>query len=522
VNADGHTALVILGNQLFPRAYVARHRAAQVFMAEDLGLCTYVRHHKQKIVLCLAAMRHHRDELTKAGFRVHYEPLSASPGSYEEKLDRFVRRHQIRRLCLFDVPDQFFERRVREFAGSQRLELDFLPSPMFLTDRPTIDAYFSRQKRPRMAEFYRWQRRRLGLLVDLQGNPRGGRWSFDTENRKALPRGFLVPEPPRAAPTKHVEALVPIVNRLFRTHPGAVSLAAWWLPVTRRQSRAWLADFLEHRLSLFGDYEDAIARAHPVVFHAVLTPALNLGLITPSEVIDETLAAAAARHVPLNALEGFIRQIIGWREFIHGVYRRFGAWEETQNVFGHGRELTDAWYRGQTGIAPLDDVINKAWNRGWVHHIERLMVVANLMNLCEIHPRAAYRWFMEMFVDSSDWVMVPNVFGMGLFADGGLFATKPYIAGSHYLTRMSDYAAAGSVPGGWHDVVDGLFWRFVDRHRARLAGNPRLASILNGYERMDGDRKERIAEAAEGFLRQHTRLTSGHVEATHPSASSSL
>ena len=228
-----------------------------------------------------------------------------------------------------------------------------------------------------------------------------------------------------------------------------------------RGALEWLEDFLKVRFAEFGPFEDAISTRSRTVFHSVLSPLMNLGLLTPDEVVSRAVEYAEQAEVPLQSVEGFVRQIIGWREFIRGVYQNFDDKQSTSNHFDHQRELTDDWYRGTTGIPPLDDTIRTALELGWTHHIPRLMVAANLMTLAEIHPQSAWRWFMEMYVDSSEWVMGPNVFGMGLFSDGGIFATKPYICGSNYLLKMSDFRK-----GEWCDVVDGLYWRFIQKHRA--------------------------------------------------------
>jgi deoxyribodipyrimidine photolyase-related protein len=283
------------------------------------------------------------------------------------------------------------------------------------------------------------------------------------------------------------------------------------LPVTRQDALAWFSRFLSERLTNFGAYEDAMTSRSATVFHGVLSPLMNVGLLTPREIVDEALVFAQQHDVPLNSTEGFIRQVVGWREFVRAVYRKHGAWQTQQNHFGHQRELTSAWYEARTGIPPLDDLIRKAQRMGWAHHIERLMVAGNIMTLAEIQPRSAYGWFMEMFVDSSDWVMVPNVFGMALFADGGLMTTKPYICGSGYILRMSDYEAPRELSGQtqWVDVLDGLYWRFVDRQRATIGANVRTAMMVKAFANLQADRKVRIFAAAEAFLQRYTRPATG-------------
>ncbi|MEM9883508.1 MAG: FAD-binding domain-containing protein, partial [Planctomycetota bacterium] len=243
-----------------------------------------------------------------------------------------------------------------------------------------------------------------------------------------------------------------------------------------------------------------------VLFHSVLSPMLNLGLLTPAECLARALEAAEASsggggEIPLNSLEGFVRQIIGWREFIRGVYQRYSEKQDRTNFWRHERRLKPCWYDGTTGLRPLDDAIRKAVRLGWNHHIERLMVLGNLLNLCEVHPKQAHDWFMEMFVDSSDWVMGPNVYGMGLMSDGGVFATKPYICGSNYLVKMSDSYTKSE---DWCEVVDGLYWRFVDKHRDFFGGNARLSMMLGTLDRMADERKHRIFTKAGAFISEVT------------------
>jgi deoxyribodipyrimidine photolyase-related protein len=488
--------LVVLGNQLFAPEHLPPASAGPVFMAEDVGLCTYVEHHQQKIVLFLAAMRAYADELRAAGYEVHYEPLDIdAPRRYEEKLADAMQSSGETGLVHFEIEDKAMEQRLVTFARENDFERSELPSPMFSCSREEFRAFASGKSRLLMGDFYKQQRRRLGVLIDEDGAPAGGRWSFDADNRKKLPRNVNPPDMPWVDGTTHADTVIALVERVFPEHPGKASEFAW--PTTRTQARAWLDDFIENRLEQFGPYEDAMTTRSSTLFHSVLSPCLNMGLLTPDEVVSRVMEHAD--RVPLQSLEGFTRQVIGWREFIRGIYREYSDAQESSNFWSHERELTRAWYEGTTGIPPLDDAIRTAQRLGWTHHIPRLMVLGNLMTLCEIRPKSAHRWFMEMFVDSSEWVMGPNVYGMGLFSDGGIFATKPYICGSNYLVKMSDYGK-----GPWGEVVDGLYWRFIDKHREFFASNPRLALMPRALDRLDPERRARIFEAAELFLDTHT------------------
>jgi deoxyribodipyrimidine photolyase-related protein len=488
--------LVLFGNQLFAPRHLPPKTDISIYMAEDRGLCTYVRHHQQKIVLFLAAMRAYADELEAAGYQVHYQLFDADrPGTYEDRLEQFLQEREFAEIRHFEIEDKPMEQRLIDFAASHDLSRTELRSPMFSCSRAEFAAFAKDQKRLVMGDFYKQQRKRLGILVDRKGRPRGGRWTFDEDNRKKLPKNVEPPALNWPEPAGHVTAVVDLVNEHFADHPGRAEDFRW--PTTREQAKAWLDEFVDSRLRDFGPYEDAMTERSATVFHSVLSPSLNLGLLTPDEAIDAVIERAD--EMPLQSVEGFVRQVIGWREFVRGIYRQFSKQQEQNNFWGHQRGMTAAWYSGTTGIPPLDDAITTAIDLGWTHHIPRLMVLGNLMTLSEIRPNLAHRWFMEMYVDSSEWVMGPNVHGMGIFSDGGIFATKPYICGSNYMLKMSDYKK-----GDWCDIVDGLYWRFVDKHRDFFSANPRSALMPKALDRLKEDRKALIFDAAERFLDDFT------------------
>lgn len=491
--------LVLLGNQLFPRRELPDAADVAVFICEDMSLCTYVRHHQQKIVLFLSAMRSYADELETAGYTVHYVRLDVKAArSYEDHLAKVLKDSGADTLVHFEIEDKPMEQRLLEFAQDKGVDREELRSPMFLSSRDSFKTFVGDKTRLLMADFYKDQRRELGVLVDGDGEPVGGQWSFDEDNRKKLPRKLCPPELGRENHSEHTKEVIELVHATFADHPG--DAREFWWPTTRRGALRWLREFLDTRFELFGPYEDAMSTRSATVFHSVLSPLINLGLITPAEIVERALEHAGEHDISMPSLEGFVRQIIGWREFVRGVYREFSAQQEQTNFWAHERQPGPAWRDGTTGVPPLDDTIRTALELGWTHHIPRLMVVGNLMTLCEIEPNAAHRWFMEMYIDSSEWVMGPNVYGMGLFSDGGLFATKPYICGSNYLRKMSDYGK-----GEWCDTVDGLYWRFIDKHRDFFADNPRLALMPRALDRLDTERKGRIFAAAEAFIEEHTQ-----------------
>jgi len=489
-----NSAWLILGNQLFPEHLHKKTVPERVFMAEDHELCTHFKYHKHKIILFLTSMRRYANELRALGSKVFYVELTPKNAhtTYEEKLKAFVVKEKINHLTCFEIEDKFMERRISDFCGTQKIELEIKQSPMFLTSRELFRNYLKSTKKPFMKTFYESQRKRLGILTDSKGKPIGGKWSFDTENRKPLKETKAIPKlsPPKS--NADLRAVQLLTDSLFGDHPGESQ--NFWLPTSRKEALDGLNQFISERLAFFGDYEDAMTAESDFVYHSVLTPVLNLGLITPEEIIQKVTSPTIQKKIPLNSLEGFVRQIIGWREFIRGIYQNFSEKEDVDNFWKHKRQLSKAWYVGETGLPPLDAAIKKSVRLGYAHHIERLMVLGNFMLLCEVEPQEAHRWFMEMFVDSSDWVMGPNVYGMALFSDGGIFSTKPYFCGSNYLLKMSDFKK-----GPWCDIADGLFWGFIQKHESFFLKNPRLSMMARSLKKMDPKRLRSITQAAENF-----------------------
>ena len=500
------TLFLVLGDQLFdPDTVFADHfppeTGRHVFMAEDDGLCTHFRYHKKKLTFFLAAMRSHANLLRERGCEVHYQALPENPSQacapFIERLDVLIRKKGFKKLMCFEIEDRFFEKEISDYCRATGLALEVLPSPMFLTTREEFGLYLKSQKKPFMKTFYERQRKRLKVLIEPDGTPIGGKWSFDEENRKRLPEGVVAPRLPPMTPTPILKQVETLVETRFASHPGDAS--GLWCPIDRQGALHWLDDFLSKRLREFGDFEDAFSEKQDFLYHSALTPLLNSGLLTPEEVLSKTLSYAKKHKIPLNSLEGFIRQLIGWREFIRGIYRNFDDRQQTANFWNHKRRFKKCWYEGETGIPPVDQTIRKAVRLGYTHHIERLMVLGNFMLLSGIAPAEAHRWFMELYIDSADWVMGPNVYGMALFSDGGVFATKPYICGSNYLLKMGPWKK-----GDWCDTADGLYWRFIEKNREFFLKNPRLSMMARTLDKMDPARKRRLFECAEEFLERTT------------------
>ena len=491
---------VLLGNQLFDEKYLEKFKKDHIFyMAEDFQLCTYEKHHKNKILLFLSSMRSHADRLKKSKFKIEYSTIEDKTFKldYTEKLKKIIKSKKITEISSFEIEDKFFEKKISNFTKKENINWNIVQTPMFLNSRENFKKYLSKSKKPFMAVFYKDTRRELDILIKKDGTPEGGKWSFDEDNRNKLPKNISIPKFPKIKETSHTKKLKLIIEKYFKDHPGNVE--NFWFATEYEDVIKLLNFFIKEKSNLFGDYEDAVDQKDNILFHSALSPYINLGLITPELIIKKILDFHKKNKIRLNSLEGYIRQVIGWREFMRGIYQSYSSEMETRNFFKQNRKMKKSWYDGSTGLPPLDYAIKNALKYGWSHHIERLMILSNIMNLCEIKPNIVYKWFMEMFVDSSDWVMSPNVYGMGLFSDGGIFATKPYICGSSYFLKMMHFKK-----GPWCDVMDGLYWRFIDRHKKFFLKNPRLAMMVRVSEKMNKERKLRIFKAANNFIKENT------------------
>lgn len=375
----------------------------------------------------------------------------------------------INHIYCVDLCDYALEKRLLAATQAHDLAIEFLPTPGFLNTSVQNREWRASRKRWHMADFYKWQRVRLNILMDGD-TPEGGKWSYDEDNRRKLPLKQL-----------------PLLPRLPDTE----------YPTTSAQAKRWLNDFLHSRFELFGPYEDAIEAGQNWLYHSVLTPMLNVGLLTPHYVVGEALKHADEYKVPLNSVEGFIRQVIGWREFMRATYEAHGVTMRTGNHWQHTRAMPKAFYTATTTIDPVDDCIRRVNEHAYCHHIERLMVLGGFMFLCEIHPDDIYQWFMELFIDSYDWVMVTNVYAMSQHADGGLITTKPYFSGSNYVIKMSHYKK-----GAWSEIWDALFWRWIIKNKAKLSGNHRWSMMCKNAEKMDKQKKAKHLAIAESFLDQ--------------------
>ncbi len=486
---------IIFPHQLF-QTHVLYENGYDIYMIEEPLFFSQYKFHKMKLAYHRATMKAHASLLESRGLTVHYIEIGDQRSDLGYLLD-LLSIEKIELIYLVDPTDYWLEKRIKQAASQQKIKLNFYENPTFINTRSDLNEFFAPNKKKYFqTSFYKQSRIKQNILVDTADQPIGGKWSFDDENRKKYPKNKLIPTIKSPLNNLFWEEAKTYVETHYAKNPGSLTPKPLY-PIDGPATQKWLVDFFENRFENFGTYEDAIVKDELFLNHSVLSPMLNIGLITPKSIIDAALNHAKKANIPLNSLEGFIRQIIGWREFIRGMYISQGSVSRSTNYWGFKRKIPSSFYNGTTGIYPVDQTIRKILKTGYCHHIERLMILGNFMVLCEFDPDEVYRWFMELFIDAYDWVMVPNVYGMSQFADGGLFATKPYVSGSNYLIKMSDY-----TKGKWQVIWDALFWRFMDVHRPFFMKNPRLGLLIKTFDKMADQRKNELHTTANKFLNE--------------------
>jgi len=482
------TISLIFPNQLFHGVPISIYSENIILIEDSLyfGEKKYIHNfHKNKLVLLRASMKNYFDEKLN-NFNSKY--VEYEEGNLEET---FKKLKSVEKIFVYEPKDFLLEKRLKKCSKKHNIELEIIENPGFLTPKKIYNEYFNNHKYF-MTPFYIEQRKRLNILVKKDGKALHDKWTFDTDNREKLPKNLEVPLPKFFGHNDYVTEAKKYVEKHFTNNIGETENFIY--PISHTEAKRALHNFIEERLNDFGPYEDAISQKNDFNFHSLLSSSINLGLLTPQEVLDETLKFSENNKIHFASLEGFIRQIIGWREFMMIVYERDGVKERTSNYFHHKRKLPKSFYDGTIGIKPVDDTIKKALKYGYTHHIERLMILGNFMCLCEIDPDEIYKWFMEFYIDAYDWVMVPNVYGMSQFADGGLITTKPYVSSSNYILKMSDY----SKNEEWCEIWDGLFWRFLHKNKAKIASNSRIGMLLKAN---DISKYEDKIKKAEKFLK---------------------
>ncbi len=495
--------ILVLGDQLSETLSALREadKATDlIVMAEVLDETGYVPHHPKKIALVLSAMRHFAQRLQEDGWQVAYTRLD-DPEASKSIVGELMRRGQAHDTSRV-IATRPGEWRLIEALENAPLSVTLLPDDRFVCSLDEFDAWAEGRKELRMEWFYREMRRKTGLMMEGD-KPAGGKWNFDHDNRKPASDDMLRSRPMRFTPDAVTEEVLDLVEARFSDNFG--TLRPFHFAVTRADALRALDHFARHLLAGFGDYQDAMLENDRFLHHSLLSAYLNLGLLGPLEICERIEAEWRDGKVPVNAAEGYVRQVIGWREYVRGIYFREGPDYPARNVLGHSRDLPPMYWGAQTDMNCIAHAVGQTRDEAYAHHIQRLMVTGNFALLAGIDPHQVHEWYLSVYIDAYEWVEAPNTVGMSQFADGGIIASKPYVSSGNYIARMSDYCGgcAYSVKdktGERACPFNLLFWHFMDRHRDRFAGNPRMAQMYRTWDRMTDDRKAAVLDGAERFL----------------------
>ncbi|NBO58787.1 MAG: cryptochrome/photolyase family protein [Chitinophagia bacterium] len=467
---------------------------SEIYLIENELFFKQYKFHQQKIILHRSSMKYYEDALLRNKLKVRY----INSFDKESNIAHFINNLKSKKLSLYHPNDNWVEKQLKKACETRGIELHYLPSPNFINNQIEDTALLGSRKPFYQTGFYIDQRKRRNILIDNNQLPEGGQWTYDVENRKKIPKNTVIPDLHFFGSNQFIEEAITYTKKYFSHHYGSSdapfgnNALPQYYPCTHRDAEKAMNIFLEQKLENFGIYEDAMLYKESTLFHSVLSPLINIGLLSVTDFIQALEKHYKNKKSPLNSVEGIIRQLMGWREFVQLTYQKIGTIQRTKNFWGFTHKMPKCFYDGSTGIPPIDLTIKKLLKNGYSHHIERLMVLGNFMLLCEIDPNEVYQWFMEMYIDAYDWVMVPNVYGMSQFSDGGMITSKPYIAGSNYLMKMGDFPK-----GDWQAMWDGLFWRFLSIHREVFAKNPRWAMLLKTWDKMDeGKRTTHLKNAA--------------------------
>ena len=482
---------IIFPNQLFEKSVLIENNY-KTYLIEEYLFFSHYNFHKQKIVFHRDSMKNYYDYLIEKGIEVIYINSFDSQSDIRE----FLKHLKAKQINIYNPIDNWLEKRISSSCKENDISINFYENPLFINKEDELLPFFSTTKKKFFqTPFYKNQRNKLNILLDKEKKPLGGKWTFDDMNRKKFPKNKNTPviDYSEIKSKNYIDSRK-YISQYFPKNNGELGKNQLY-PTDFKSAKIWFNNFLNSRFNEFGIYEDAVLIKESIINHSVLSPLINSGLLDPKYILNTSLDFYKKNNIPLNSSEGFIRQIIGWREFIRGVYVSKGTEERLKNYWGFKRKIPKSFYDGSTGIDPIDDTIHKVNKTGYANHIERLMILGNFMVLCEFDPDEVYKWFMELFIDSYDWVMVPNVYGMSQFADGGLMSTKPYISSSNYIIKMSDYKK-----GEWSDVWDGLFWSFMDKQREFFSKNPRMRMLISTFDKMDSFKKEKLLIDADNFI----------------------
>ena len=480
---------IIFPNQLFKNSELLSN-SKKIILVEEFLFFKHYKFHKQKILFHRMSMKSYKLFLEENGYDVRYIESTESNSDIRELIETL----DINKIKIYNPVDNWLSKRISQSCSKKNIQIETYENPLFINNNDDLNTFFRTDKKKFFqTAFYKQQRIKMDIMM-ISDKPEGGKWTYDDQNREKYPKDKTPPKIDFPEKNQLYFESIDYVNKNFGDNFGLINDEILY-PYDFNTANNWLDNFLKTRFYEFGPYEDAVLKEKSILNHSVLSPLINVGLINPRDLIKKILSFYYENNIPINSTEGFIRQIIGWREFIRGVYISKGTEERNKNFWNFKRKIPKSFYDGTTGIEPVDDTIKKINESGYANHIERLMIIGNFMLLCEFDPDEVYKWFMELFIDSYDWVMVPNVYGMSQFADGGLMSTKPYISGSSYVLKMSNYKK-----GDWCPIWDSLFWNFIDKKRDFFTTNPRMRMLVSSFDRMNIQKKELLIKTANDFI----------------------
>ncbi|MEL7041722.1 MAG: cryptochrome/photolyase family protein [Pseudomonadota bacterium] len=501
--------ILILGDQLSPNIAALRDADPardRVLMAEVQEEATYVRHHKKKIAFLFSAMRHFAKDLRADGWTVDYVSLDDpdNTGNFSGEVERFAAAQDPDAIIVTEPGEWRVRCAIEDWQKAFDCPVEIRADDRFIATHDEFQTWAEGRKQLRMEYFYREMRRKTGLLMDGD-DPEGGKWNYDADNRKPAKADLFMPTPLQIAPDEITQSVLDLVADRFDDHFG--DLTPFWFGVTRAHAEAAVDHFIEHALARFGDYQDAMLEGEKFLYHSLLGLYINAGLLDPLDVCRRVEAAYQDGAAPLNAAEGFIRQIIGWREFVRGIYWLKMPDYVDENFFGNTRALPEFYWTGDTEMACLKAAITQTKEEAYAHHIQRLMVTGNFALLAGIDPKQVHEWYLAVYADAYEWVELPNTLGMSQFGDGGVLGSKPYASSGNYINKMSDHCKACAYDvkqktGSGACPFNPLYWDFLHRNRDQLAGNPRMAQMYRTWDRMSEDKRAEYLDSARDVLAQ--------------------
>ncbi|WP_323751778.1 cryptochrome/photolyase family protein [Marinobacter sp.] len=500
--------ILILGDQLSPTLSAlegADRESDLIVMAEVHDEASYTNHHKKKLVFLFSAMRHFAQELEQQGWRVQYQPYH--PDNPAQSLEQFIRaavqEHSPKRLITTECGEWRLHAQIRQWHKILGVHVEIRPDTRFICSIHEFARWAEGKKQLRMEFFYREMRKKTGLLMTPDGQPEGGNWNYDADNRKKWSGKPPAPSPFRVEPDDITRAVIKLVDEQFSEHFGTTD--DFHFAVTAEQAQQALAHFIDFALPCFGDYQDAMSDSEDWLFHAILSPYLNAGLLEPIDVCEATVHSWHSGQAPLNAVEGFVRQILGWREFVRGIYWRLMPDYAQENRLGNTRKLPWFYWTGDTRMRCMHKAIDATYRNAYAHHIQRLMVTGNFALLVGVNPEEICDWYLAVYADAYDWVELPNVLGMVMHADGGYLGSKPYAASGKYIQRMSDHCAnchynVNKATEGDACPFNALYWHFIDRHRDDFASNHRMGMMYRNWDKQNPERRDALLQRANWLL----------------------